>query len=82
MLESHQCGIAAALGLTCKAFFPGCSPEAVPAPAGGAPGVVAEASPEVGPAPRRHPHPHPHPSPRTGATGQDQSKSILSAPAS
>lgn len=58
MLESQQCGITAALGLTCKAFFPGCSPEAVPGPAGGAPGVVAEASPEVGPPSCCHPHPH------------------------
>lgn len=58
MPESPPCGISAALGLTCKAFFPGCPPEAVPGPAAGAPGVVAEASPEVGPPPCCHPHPH------------------------
>lgn len=62
MPEGHQCGVTAALGLTCKAFFPGCSPEAIPGPAAGAPGVVAEASPELGPR-RCHPHPHPLPQP-------------------
>lgn len=59
MLSSHRRGIKYAFGLTCEAFFPCALPEAVPCLAGGAPGVVAEASPQGGLP--RHLHPHPDP---------------------
>jgi len=52
-----QRGVKRAFGLTCEAALPCASPEAVPRPAGAAPGVVAEASPQGGLPPRLHAHP-------------------------
>lgn len=72
MFDSHQHGIKYAFGLTCEAFFPCTLPEAIPCLAGGAPGVVAEASPQAGLPRRLHPRPY-------GSSGLKRNCSVLGA---